>query len=128
MELVPPVDAGSGALGTSDEVWEVDHKMGPCPGPLLVVCIMVPVGVVTMIKLESCESVEHSMRYPTGKKVLKPWMSDGCPLKRKDTRLMTPGVSILGQKQVRMWMWHFFCQSSHKRSLPSCISNPNIKI
>ena len=90
---VPPTKIVS--MGSVDEVIEVDHMMVSFPGPLFVVCIMVPVGVVTVIKLASFASVEHSMRYPTGKKVLKPWIRDGCPLKRCDTRLMTPGVSIL---------------------------------
>lgn len=50
----------------------IDHRMGPFPCPLLVVCIVVPVGVVTVMKFASCASVEHSMRYPTGKNVLNP--------------------------------------------------------
>jgi len=35
------------------------------------------------------------MRYPGGKKVLKPWIRFGLPAKSVDTRRMTPGVSIL---------------------------------
>lgn len=61
----------------------------------LVVCVVVPEGVVTVIELGFWASVVQSMRYPAGKKVLKPWMSVGCPWKRFDTRSMTPGVSML---------------------------------
>ena len=37
-----------------------------------------------------------SILYPGGRKVLKPTISSGCPLKSDDTLLMTPGVSMLG--------------------------------
>ena len=45
--------------------------------------------------------VPHSMRYPGGRKVLKPWIRFGCPAKSSETRLMTPGVSILAKDLVR---------------------------
>lgn len=48
-----------------------------------------------MILLGSRGSMEHSIRYPAGRKVLNPEMSKGCPLNNVDTRSMTPGVSIL---------------------------------
>lgn len=34
--------------------------------------VVVPLGVVTVIMLDSDGSIEHSMRYPGGRKVLKP--------------------------------------------------------
>lgn len=59
--------------------------------------MVLPLGVVTVIKLASKASVVHSIRYPKGRKVLNPWMREGWPLKRVETRSMTPGVSILEQ-------------------------------
>lgn len=53
----------------------LDHE-SPCPGPP-VVCMVLPLGVVTVIKLASKASVVHSIRYPTGRKVLNPWMREG---------------------------------------------------
>ena len=61
----------------------------------LVVCVVVPDGVVTMMVFGSDGSADMSIRYPTGRKVLKPWMRYGLPVKRRETRSMTPGVSIL---------------------------------
>jgi hypothetical protein len=58
------------------------------------VCVVVPVGVVTVMRLLSLGSRLHSMRYPGGRKVLKPWMRLGCPRKRVETLSMTPGVSM----------------------------------
>lgn len=54
-----------------------------------------PLGVVTIIRLGSRGSIEHSIRYPAGKNVLNPDINKGCPLNKLDTRSMTPGVSIL---------------------------------
>lgn len=34
--------------------------------------------------------------------MLKPWMRFGCPANNSETRLMTPGVSILDQGQYVM--------------------------
>ena len=53
-------------------------------------------GVLTLI----CEGslAWTSILYPGGKKVLKPTIRSGCPLKRFETRLITPGVSILKWK------------------------------
>ena len=52
----------------------IDHENAVLPRPPPVVCIVVPLGVVTVICLAS---IEHSIRYPAGKKVLKPWMRTG---------------------------------------------------
>jgi hypothetical protein len=41
------------------------------------VCVVVPVGVVTVIRLLSLGSRLHSMRYPGGRKVLKPCINEG---------------------------------------------------
>ena len=49
-------------------------------------CVVVPDGVVTVMVLGSEGSVEVSMRYPTGKKVLKPCMRIGFPLNYLETR------------------------------------------
>lgn len=57
--------------------------------------VVVPVGVVTLIGLGSEGSKEHSILYPGGKKVLKPWIKLGCPRNKVETRSITPGVSIL---------------------------------
>ena len=81
----------------------LDHE-SPCPGPPEV-CMVLPLGVVTVIKLASNASVVHSIRYPTGRKVLNPWMREGWPLKRVETRSMTPGVSILEQKVGARLVW-----------------------
>ncbi len=48
-------------------------------------------GWWTLIVSLACTSI----LYPGGRKVLKPTIKSGCPLKRFDTRFMTPGVSIL---------------------------------
>ena len=40
-------------------------------------CVVVPLGVVTVIMLASDGSIEHSILYPGGKNVLKPCMRDG---------------------------------------------------
>ena len=46
------------------------------------------------------------MRYPGGRKVLKPWIREGFPWKRAETRSITPGVSMLrryvNKEQVRI--------------------------
>ena len=42
-----------------------------------------------------------SILYPGGRKVLKPTISSGCPLKSDDTLLITPGVSILGKNKIK---------------------------
>jgi len=36
-------------LAEGADAGPTDHRIGPCPGPLLVVCIIVPEGVVTVI-------------------------------------------------------------------------------
>ena len=38
---------------------------------------IVPDGVVTVMTSDDCESEPTSIRYPTGRKVLKPWMRNG---------------------------------------------------
>ncbi len=48
-------------------------------------------GWCTLIVSLACTSI----LYPGGKKVLKPTIKSGWPLKRLETLLMTPGVSIL---------------------------------
>lgn len=39
-----------------------------------------------------------SIRYPGGRKALKPKTRSGCPWKSCDTRFMTPGVSMLSRE------------------------------
>lgn len=51
-------------------------------------------GVVTVITSWR-GSDDISIRYPGGKKVLKPPISSECPWKSIDTRWITPGVSML---------------------------------
>lgn len=53
-----------------------------------------PDGVVTRM-LFGLFSKPHSIRYPGGRNVLKPWIKLGWPANNSETRLMTPGVSIL---------------------------------
>lgn len=53
-----------------------------------------PEGVVTRM-LFGLFSKPHSIRYPGGKNVLKPWMRLGWPANNSETRLITPGVSML---------------------------------
>lgn len=60
--------------------------------------IVEPDGVVTRI-LFGLFSKPHSILYPGGKKVLNPWIRFGCPANRSETRLITPGVSILHHHQ-----------------------------
>ena len=55
------------------------------PG-VLVDLNIVPDGVVTVMTSDDCESEPTSMRYPTGRKVLKPWMRKGCPWNKVATR------------------------------------------
>jgi hypothetical protein len=74
---------------------EVDQDLCPFPDPPFVVCVIVPVGIVTVMRFASCKSVEHSILYPVGRKVLNPWMREGWALNRCETRLITPGVSML---------------------------------
>lgn len=57
-------------------------------------CTVVPIGVVTRIVLGSFPA-PHSILYPGGRKVLKPWIRFGWPANSSETRLITPGVSIL---------------------------------
>ena len=45
----------------------------------LVVCVVVPEGVVTVMALGSAGSTETSMRYPSGRKVLNPAIRVGWP-------------------------------------------------
>lgn len=57
--------------------------------------VVFPLGVVTKILFGSRGSIEQSIRYPAGKKVLNPDIRSGWPLNSVETRLITPGVSIL---------------------------------
>ncbi len=70
--------------------WSDDNRLGPCCGGaegcgvsgipgLLVDCNMVPDGVVTVMTSDDCASEPTSMRYPTGRNVLNPWIREGCP-------------------------------------------------
>jgi hypothetical protein len=43
----------------------------------LVDCNMVPDGVVTVMTSDDCASEPTSMRYPTGRNVLNPWIRKG---------------------------------------------------
>ena len=63
-----PSSCGSGA----DNGW---GRAG-MPG-VLVDLNIVPDGVVTVMTSDDCESEPTSMRYPTGRKVLKPWIRKG---------------------------------------------------
>lgn len=77
--------------------------------------MFVPDGVVTRIA-SGLSSVPHSIRYPGGKNVLNPWIRAGCPLKRVETRWMTPGVSILRRaKSVIHSREKLFTQAKHIR-------------
>lgn len=67
-----------------------------------VVCVIVPIGVVTVMVLKSNGSAEMSILYPGGRKVLKPCMRYGFPVKSVETRSMTPGVSILKRREVSL--------------------------
>ena len=42
-----------------------------------------------------------SILNPGGRNVLKPTIRSGCPRNRFETRLITPGVSILGERRRR---------------------------
>lgn len=75
---------GEGAGG-----WSVGNRLDSCgcgadrggggiPG-LLVDCSMVPDGVVTVMTSDDCASDPTSMRYPTGRNVLNPWIREGWP-------------------------------------------------
>lgn len=55
-----------------------DSGGGGIPG-LLVDCNMVPDGVVTVMTSDDCASDPTSMRYPTGRNVLNPWIREGWP-------------------------------------------------
>ncbi len=66
--------------------WSDDNRPGSCGGGAgggggisgpLVDCNMVPDGVVTVMTSDDCASEPTSMRYPTGRKVLNPWISEG---------------------------------------------------
>lgn len=61
-------------------------------------------GVVTFTRSLVCTSI----LYPGGRKVLKPIMRSGWPLNSWDTRLITPGVSILQGKQEKKIFIKYF--------------------
>ena len=63
---------------------------------MIVVICDCPFGAVTDTVPGSLACT--SILYPGGRKVLKPTMSSGCPLKSDETLLMTPGVSMLKNK------------------------------
>ena len=58
-------------------------------------------SVVTVIPLGLSGSVEMSMRYPRGRKMLKRWMRYGFPWNNVVTSRMTPGVSTLRCKLAK---------------------------
>ena len=88
-------DGGSCACELVAFLASLEVGTGVSMGTTLVVCVVVPEGVVTVMALGSEGSTETSMRYPTGRKVLNPAIRVGWPWKRRETRWMTPGVSIL---------------------------------
>jgi hypothetical protein len=69
--------------------WSDGNRLGSCGGGggadggrrgipgLLVDCNMVPDGVVTVMTSDDCASDPTSMRYPTGRNVLNPWIREG---------------------------------------------------
>ena len=60
--------------------------------PETLICVW-PVGADTVTLLGSLACT--SILYPGGRNVLNPTINSGCPLNKLDTRLITPGVSIL---------------------------------
>jgi hypothetical protein len=68
--------------------WSDDYRLGSCcdgagggggiPGPLVDSSI-VPDGVVMVMTSDDCTSEPTSMRYPTGRDVLNPWIGEGYP-------------------------------------------------
>jgi hypothetical protein len=79
------------AVGSWFALAEVDQELCPFPDPPFVACVIVPVGIVTVMRFASCKSVEHSILYPVGRKVLNPWMREGWALNRWETHLIMPG-------------------------------------
>ena len=75
--------------GEGTDGWSDGNKLSSCGGAadsggggipgLLVDCNMVPDGVVTVMTSDDCASEPTSMRYPTGRNVLKPWIREGWP-------------------------------------------------
>jgi hypothetical protein len=75
--------------GEGTDGWSDGNKLGSCGGAggagcsgsgipgLLVDCNMVPDGVVTVMTSDDCASEPTSMRYPTGRNVLNPWIREG---------------------------------------------------
>jgi hypothetical protein len=63
---------------------------------------VVPIGVVTLMALGS-PPVPHSILYPGGKNVLKPWIRFGLPAKSVETLSITPGVSMLKESISRLF-------------------------
>jgi hypothetical protein len=83
----PKVDVEGRGEGTGS--WSDGNRLGSCGGGadggggggsgggipgLLVDCNMVPDGVVTVMTSDDCASEPTSMRYPTGRNVLNPWI------------------------------------------------------
>ena len=60
---------------------------------------VVPIGVVTLMALGSSPA-PHSILYPGGRNVLKPWIRLGLPANKLETRSITPGVSILTDTHI----------------------------
>jgi hypothetical protein len=83
----PRADVGGRGEGTG--VWSNGNRLSSCGGSadsggggipgLLVDCNMVPDGVVTVMTSDDCASEPTSMRYPTGRNVLNPWIREGWP-------------------------------------------------
>lgn len=66
------------------------------------------------------------MRYPGGRKVLKPWMRIGFPWNNIETRSITPGVSILvkqDQKRTKAARWGYKTKE-HPDSRASLLAAP----
>lgn len=61
-----------------------------------------------------------SIRYPGGRKALKPKTRSGCPRKSCDTRFITPGVSMLIRNidRNRQVMW--LTEANKYELSPSC--------
>ena len=86
--------SGRGTGGMSKDSWPGSCIGGAgCGGGggggilgLLVDCNMVPDGVVTVMTSDDCASEPTSMRYPTGRNVLNPWIRDGWPWNKLATR------------------------------------------
>lgn len=94
-DRLAPGLAGRAPAGVATGAPAPDKRKAPeALSSLLSIWLMVPAGVVTVMTFPSLP-LRHSIRYPGGRKVLKPWMRTGWPRKRLETRSMTPGVSIL---------------------------------